>query len=111
MTDTTSTARPTTTPRRDRLPGKALLGLFLAGFVSILTECLPAGLLPDMSRSLDTSVSLTGQTVTLYALATALGRFRSHARRRPGTARTSCNSPWASSPLPTRSPRCRATTR
>ncbi|MFE6552979.1 MFS transporter [Streptomyces sp. NPDC057746] len=73
MTDTTSTDRPTTTPRRDRLPGKALLGLFLAGFISILTECLPAGLLPDMSRTLHTSVSLTGQTVTLYALATALG--------------------------------------
>ncbi|WP_037841438.1 MFS transporter [Streptomyces sp. NRRL F-5126] len=56
-----------------RLPGRALLGLFLAGFISILTECLPAGLLPDMSRTLGTSVSLTGQTVTLYALATALG--------------------------------------
>ncbi|MFE6758172.1 MFS transporter [Streptomyces sp. NPDC057684] len=52
---------------------KALLGLFLAGFISILTECLPAGLLPLMSRTLDTSVSLTGQTVTLYALATAVG--------------------------------------
>ncbi|WP_433340296.1 MFS transporter [Streptomyces sp. CA-253872] len=58
---------------RGRLPVKALLGLFLAGFISILTECLPAGLLPEMSRTLGTSVSLTGQTVTLYALATALG--------------------------------------
>ncbi|MGW3860645.1 MFS transporter [Streptomyces sp. NPDC005047] len=57
----------------NRLPVKALLGLFLAGFISILTECLPAGLLPEMSRTLGTSVSLTGQTVTLYALATALG--------------------------------------
>ncbi|TYC02142.1 MFS transporter [Micromonospora sp. WP24] len=72
----TSTESVTPTPaaaRRDRLPGRALLGLFLAGFVSILTECLPAGLLPEMSRTLGTSVSLTGQTVTLYALATALG--------------------------------------
>lgn len=67
MTETIPSARQL------RLPGKALLGLFLAGFISILTECLPAGLLPDMSRTLGTSVSLTGQTVTLYALATALG--------------------------------------
>ncbi|SDD79646.1 MFS transporter [Glycomyces harbinensis] len=58
---------------RDRLPGRALFGLFLSGFVGILTECLPAGLLPQISRTLDTSVALTGQTVTIYALATALG--------------------------------------
>ncbi|SMF84510.1 MFS transporter [Streptomyces sp. Amel2xC10] len=58
---------------QNRLPIKALFGLFLAGFISILTECLPAGLLPEMSETLGTSVSLTGQTVTLYALATALG--------------------------------------
>ncbi|MFI9387461.1 MFS transporter [Kutzneria sp. NPDC052558] len=55
-----------------RLPGKALLGLFLTGFVGILTECLPAGLLPDMARSLDVSTALTGQTVTLYAAATSI---------------------------------------
>lgn len=51
----------------------ALFGLFLSGFVGILTEALPAGLLPEMSRALDTSVALTGQTVTIYALATAVG--------------------------------------
>lgn len=73
MTAATTTAPAPAAPPRDRLPGRALLGLFLAGFVSILTECLPAGLLPDISRTLGTSVSLTGQTVTVYALATALG--------------------------------------
>ncbi|MEV1320144.1 MFS transporter [Micromonospora arborensis] len=74
MTDTTtSTASMTATARQNRLPGNALLGLFLAGFISILTECLPAGLLPELGRTLHTGVSLTGQTVTLYALATALG--------------------------------------
>ncbi|HEY3468808.1 MAG TPA: MFS transporter [Amycolatopsis sp.] len=57
---------------RGRLPYAALTGLFLAGFISILTECLPAGLLPEISRTLDTSVALTGQIVTIYALATAL---------------------------------------
>lgn len=73
---TTSTAGPTSGHRPEearRLPRKALFGLFLSGFVGILTEALPAGLLPEMSRALDTSVALTGQTVTIYALATALG--------------------------------------
>lgn len=66
----TSTARRTTARR---LPGRAVFGLFLSGFVGILTEAMPAGLLPEMSRTLHTSVALTGQTVTLYALATAIG--------------------------------------
>jgi predicted MFS family arabinose efflux permease len=73
---TTPTPRPATDGRRStphRLPGMALFGLFLSGFVGILTEALPAGLLPEMSRALDTSVALTGQTVTIYALATAVG--------------------------------------
>lgn len=69
MTESTTAAPPAAA---HRLPGKALLGLFLSGFVSILTECLPAGLLPQISRTLGTSVALTGQTVTLYAAATAL---------------------------------------
>ncbi|SDM18592.1 Predicted arabinose efflux permease, MFS family [Nonomuraea maritima] len=72
-TGTTIPAPIPATARQNRLPVKALLGLFLAGFISILTECLPAGLLAEMSHTLGTSVSLTGQTVTLYALATALG--------------------------------------
>lgn len=67
------TDRNPTPPSETRLPGRALFGLFLSGFVGILTEALPAGLLPEMSRTLHTSVALTGQTVTIYALATALG--------------------------------------
>ncbi|WP_326835537.1 MFS transporter [Amycolatopsis rhabdoformis] len=70
MTET-STASPAVRGR-DRLPGKALFGLFLAGFLGILTECLPAGLLPEISRTLHTSVAATGQIVTIYAAATAL---------------------------------------
>ncbi|MEU4670230.1 MFS transporter [Amycolatopsis sp. NPDC023774] len=71
MTETT-TASSATARGRDRLPGKALFGLFLAGFIGILTECLPAGLLPEISRTLHTSVAATGQIVTIYAAATAL---------------------------------------
>ena len=69
MTETLST--PSRAARR--LPGRALFGLFFAGFVAILTECLPAGLLPEMSATLHTNVALTGQVVTIYALATAIG--------------------------------------
>ncbi|MFJ4847821.1 MULTISPECIES: MFS transporter [unclassified Streptomyces] len=71
----TQTTTPSATPvrGRDRLPDAALFGLFLSGFVGILTECLPAGLLPEISGTLHTSVSLTGQTVTIYAAATAIG--------------------------------------
>ncbi|WP_198047009.1 MFS transporter [Kutzneria sp. 744] len=69
MTETLSTPQRTAT----RLPGKALFGLFFAGFIAILTECLPAGLLPEMSVTLHANAALTGQVVTIYALATALG--------------------------------------
>ena len=72
MTETTSTASPAVARNENRLPGKALFGLFLAGFIGILTECLPAGLLPEISATLHTNVSLTGQVVTIYALATAV---------------------------------------
>ncbi len=51
-----------------RLPIAGLLALASAGFVTILTEALPAGLLPQMSRSLGVSEALVGQLVTLYAI-------------------------------------------
>lgn len=50
----------------------SLLALFTAGFLAILNETVPAGLLPKMSASLGLSESATGQTITVYALATAL---------------------------------------
>lgn len=53
---------------RDRLPIAGLLALALLGFVAILTETLPAGLLPDIGRSLNLSDAFTGQLVTSYAL-------------------------------------------
>ncbi len=59
-------------PRRSRLPLTALLALFTAGFLGILNETVPAGLLPDMAASLGRSESVVGQTITVYALATAL---------------------------------------
>ena len=62
--------RPITT--ESMLPMPSLLALFTAGFLGILNETVPAGLLPNMSASLGLSESVAGQTITVYALATAL---------------------------------------
>ncbi|WP_411571700.1 MFS transporter [Pectobacterium cacticida] len=40
----------------------------MTGFIGILTETLPAGLLPQISAGLDVSEALAGQTVTVYAI-------------------------------------------
>lgn len=53
---------------QDRLPWAALLALATAAFITILTEALPAGLLPQMAQGLAVSEGWIGQTVTLYAL-------------------------------------------
>lgn len=58
--------------RSGKLPMSALLALATAVFITSLTETLPAGVLPAMSGSLDVSESATGQTVTIYAIGTAL---------------------------------------
>ena len=57
---------------QQRMPMLALIGLFVSGFIGILTEALPAGLLPQMSRTLHQSIAVTGQTVTVYAVGTAV---------------------------------------
>ncbi|CAM5578683.1 Major facilitator superfamily permease OS=Streptomyces glaucescens OX=1907 GN=SGLAU_27905 PE=4 SV=1 [Streptomyces glaucescens] len=55
-----------------RLPLTALLALATAVFVTSLTETLPAGVLPAMSADLGVSQSAAGQSVTVYAVGTAL---------------------------------------
>ena len=57
-----------TTATDDRLPLVALLALAMSAFLTILTEALPAGLLPQMAQSLAVSEALVGQTVTIYAI-------------------------------------------
>ncbi|MRG65954.1 MFS transporter [Rhizobium pusense] len=52
----------------NRLPMAALLALATAGFITILTEALPAGLLPQMSTDLGVSPAGVGQLVTVYAI-------------------------------------------
>ncbi|MCZ5435753.1 MFS transporter, partial [Escherichia coli] len=49
-----------------------MLALATAGFITILTEAMPAGLLPQMGTGLGVSEALVGQLVTLYALGSLL---------------------------------------
>lgn len=73
---------------QDRLPLPALLALAMAAFITILTEALPAGLLPLMAQSLTVSEALVGQLVTIYAIGSLLAAIPLTAvtqswRRRP----------------------------
>lgn len=65
---TLSTTTPIDHAAAAPLPIAALLALALAGFITILTETLPAGLLPAISADLGISEALAGQLVTLYAI-------------------------------------------
>ncbi|MFE3902065.1 MFS transporter [Streptomyces sp. NPDC059153] len=58
--------------RDQRLPLRALAALATAAFITILTEALPAGVLPAMSRSLRVGESAMGQSVTIYAIGSAV---------------------------------------
>jgi len=55
-----------------QLPLNALLALATTGFVTIMTETVPAGLLPQISQGLHVSVNTAGQLVTAYALGSLL---------------------------------------
>ncbi|MET3826977.1 putative MFS family arabinose efflux permease [Sphingomonas sp. PvP055] len=57
---------------RETLPISALLALAMTGFTAILTETLPAGLLPHMAAGLAVSEPLAGQTITVYAVGSVL---------------------------------------
>jgi len=74
MSETTALADSShsLTANRERLPLGGLLALATAGFITILTEAMPAGLLPQMSAGLGVSEALVGQLVTLYAIGSLL---------------------------------------
>ncbi|MEU5794390.1 MFS transporter [Streptomyces sp. NPDC047813] len=55
-----------------KLPLSPLLALATAAFMGILTEALPAGVLPEMARDLSVSESAMGQALTVYAIATGV---------------------------------------
>lgn len=54
------------------LPLGKLLALALAGFITIMTETVPAGLLPHIGQGLGVSEALAGQLVTLFAAGSVL---------------------------------------
>ena len=54
------------------MPWGGLLALFSAGFLGILNETVPAGLLPRMAADLRLPEAVVGQVTTVYALATAV---------------------------------------
>ncbi|MFI0778283.1 MFS transporter [Streptomyces sp. NPDC021212] len=68
----TGSAKTAVDPQRviedDRLPIGKLLALTTAGFLAIMTETTPAGLLPQIGDGLGVSEGLAGQLVTLYAI-------------------------------------------
>jgi len=57
---------------KTRFPVWKLLAFTTAGFLAIMTETMPAGLLPQISDGLEVSEALAGQLVTLYALGSVL---------------------------------------
>ncbi|HWD63453.1 MAG TPA: MFS transporter, partial [Humibacter sp.] len=65
--DTSSTSEV-----RVRMPYGALIALAAVIFTAVVTEILPAGLLPLMSRGLHASESQIGQLVSIYAITTAV---------------------------------------
>lgn len=79
---------PVDPPRPGRLPLSGLLALAMAGFITILTEALPAGLLPQIGAGLAVSDALVGQMVTMYAIGSIIAAIPLTAatqgvRRRP----------------------------
>ncbi|MFE4263672.1 MFS transporter [Streptomyces sp. NPDC056883] len=58
--------------RGGKLPLAPLLALSTAAFITLLTEALPAGVLPEMARDLSVGEPAMGQAITVYAIATGL---------------------------------------
>ncbi|MDF2713888.1 MAG: transporter, partial [Paenibacillus sp.] len=69
---TSVTQSASITPSSERLPWAGLLALAMTGFICILTETIPAGLLLQIGEGLGVSEALAGQLVTLYALGSLL---------------------------------------
>jgi len=71
-----------------RLPWGPLLALALVGFVCIVAETMPAGLLPEIATDLGVSEAAVGQWVSIFAAASVLAALPAMAltrgvRRKP----------------------------
>jgi len=76
---------------KESLPLSGLLALPMTGFVAIMTETLPAGLLPQISHGMNISQSMAGQLVTLYALGSLIAAIPLTALTRGWQRRTALN--------------------
>lgn len=74
MTQMSCTADASAAPdvHEQPLPLSGLLALAMTGFIAILSETLPAGLLGQISAGMQISEAMTGQLVTVYALGSLL---------------------------------------
>lgn len=70
MTSATTSAPPAAAPTR--LPIAALIVMALTGFIVIMTETLPAGLLPQLAAGMGVTEGGAGQLVSAYAIGTTL---------------------------------------
>ena len=67
-----TSSAPLLAARSERLPLSGLLALAMTGFIAILSETLPAGLLDQISDGMQISQAMAGQWVTAYALGSLL---------------------------------------
>ena len=79
---------PITTRTALRLPFPALIVMACTTFIGIMTETMPAGLLPEIARGLSVSDGAAGQLVSAYAIGTVLAAIPAvmltrGARRKP----------------------------
>lgn len=69
---TTTNPTPVHERAHHSFPVPALVVMACAGFIVIMTETLPAGLLPQLAAGLDVSEGGAGQLVSAYAIGTVL---------------------------------------
>jgi len=72
MTDRITATAPSQAAVNSSIPVLALLALAMTAFLALLSETLPAGLLPQIARDLGISEVMTGQLVTVYAIGSIL---------------------------------------
>ncbi|MFA6068336.1 MAG: MFS transporter [Janthinobacterium sp.] len=72
MTDRITATAPSQAAVDSSIPILALLALAMTAFLALLSETLPAGLLPQIAKDLNISEVMTGQLVTVYAVGSIL---------------------------------------
>ncbi|KYG94694.1 MFS transporter [Paenibacillus jamilae] len=66
--NSSTTAKIASSASSRSFPWFGLLALAMTGFICIMTETIPAGLLPQISKGLYISEAMAGQLVTVYAI-------------------------------------------